>query len=113
MTLLAAWADLDAGERQARLRCLQGLVRLLAGPRCELVALLRQAETDPALLPDCDFAMRVIGTVAQRRILATFAPTLPTKTEVVASLRAEISPQETPSTVAPLPRRGKRQMQGR
>jgi hypothetical protein len=98
MRLLAAWHDIDAGERLARLRCLQALARVLGGPAAEqLVAALRQAETDAAALPAADAQLDAMPTIPRRRILSSFAATLP----------APVSSQETRSSVSPLPRRDK------
>ncbi len=77
MTLLAAWHDLPDAERRAGCRTMQALARVFCGPAGgELVELLRQAE-DAVALAACDAALAALGTLAQRRILATFAATLP------------------------------------
>ena len=68
----------DAAETRACLRCLQGLARVFAGPAAtELLDALRHAETDPDTLPDVDAAFAKLPTIARRRILSTFAMTLP------------------------------------
>jgi hypothetical protein len=103
MTLLAAWHTLDAAELRARCRAMQALARLLGGPvAAQLVAALRQAETDPASLPHCDVALDAVPTILLRRILASFAATLPGD-----SCGSPIPPPGTPAqgAVSPLRRR--------
>ena len=75
--LLASWRDIDPTERQARLRSLQAIVRLIAGQTCPLVELLRLAECDSNLLAGCDLALGAMPTVTMRRVLCSFAETLP------------------------------------
>ena len=78
MTLLASWRALDTGERKARLRCLQGLCRVFAGPAGkELTDALRRAETDIVALADCDRQLDSLPTITRRRVLCTFLQTLP------------------------------------
>jgi len=76
--MIAAWHDLPDAERRARLRALQALVRILAGPAGrELVSVLRQAEANTAALPAADAEIDALPTVTRRRILSTFLETLP------------------------------------
>ena len=76
--MLAAWANLEMSERRARLRGLQGLTHIPAGPAGrELVAMLRQDEADTAVPPAADAEVDALPTVTRRRILATFLETLP------------------------------------
>jgi hypothetical protein len=78
MSLLAAWQNLEAGERRARLRALQALTRVLAGPAGRhLIDALREAETEAAALVLCDVALDALAPVPRRRILGTFLETLP------------------------------------
>jgi len=92
MTLLAAWHALDPAELRARLRAMQALVRVFVGPAGrELAELLRDAESDPEALAACDAALAALGTIAQRRILATFAATLPSRPQTMAALREAVS----------------------
>ena len=79
--------DLPDAERRARCRTLQGIVRLLAGPRCPAVELLRQAEDDAGALADCDRALDQLPTRIYRSALCTFAATLPSRSEATAALR--------------------------
>jgi hypothetical protein len=107
MTLLADWHDLPDTERCARLRAMQALTRILASPAGhQLTEALRAVETNPAALPICDAALDGLATIPRRRILASFAATLPVSKRPGSS-------RETALAVSPLPRRGKRQMQGR
>ena len=78
MTLLAAWHTLDEAERRARLRSLAMGARLLAGEKAApLIAALALAEGDPAALADADAELARLPTLPMRRLLATFAATLP------------------------------------
>jgi hypothetical protein len=77
--LLTNWKGLPTDERKARLRSLQAITRCCCGPSAkEFIALLRSAENDDAALPLADAAMLRLHGNAQRRILCTFAHTLPT-----------------------------------
>jgi len=77
MTLLSHWRHLDQTERVARLRALQMVAKLLAGPKADaLVAALALAEADPAAFAAADAEMARLPTLAMRRLLATFAGTL-------------------------------------
>jgi len=69
----------DAAETRARLRSLRAIVRLIVGPTAgaELITALCNAEIDPAALPDVDAAFDQLATIPRRRILSTFAATLP------------------------------------
>jgi hypothetical protein len=92
MTLLAAWHDLPDAERRARLRAMQALTRVLVGPAGrQLTEVFRPSETNPAALPSCDAALDGLAPVPRRRILASFAATLPAS-------RQPVSPQETALT---------------
>jgi hypothetical protein len=63
---LAAWCCLPEPERRARLRCLQGLCRVFAGPSGkELTDALRRAETDIAGLADCDRQLDNLPTITR------------------------------------------------
>jgi hypothetical protein len=78
MALLSTWRDLDPAERRAQLRALQAIVRLIVGPAAaSLVTALRQAEADSAALPAVDLELNALPTIPRRRILCTFAATLP------------------------------------
>jgi hypothetical protein len=76
MMLLATWESLPAAERVARLRSLEVLIRVFAGPTATAYETLRAAESDTALLPVADAALSALPTVPLRRVLATFAETL-------------------------------------
>ena len=76
MILLSTWGSLPAAERTARLRALQVLVHVFAGPTATAFEALRAAETDMALLPIADAVLAALPTVPLRRILCTFAATL-------------------------------------
>lgn len=69
------WAlELDPAERLARLRSFRALARVLAGPRAgDLVALLAQAETDPAALVSAADALDRLPSVDMRRIVGSYA----------------------------------------
>lgn len=65
---------ISSAERIARLRALQAIAYLHAGPRAEaLCNRLRDAEHDPAALPDAMAALDLLAPVDRRRILASFA----------------------------------------
>jgi hypothetical protein len=67
-------ADLDRGERVARLRSLRALARVLAGPRAaELCELLHQAETDDSVLPAAADALDALAPLDMRKVLASYA----------------------------------------
>lgn len=72
--IVARWAALPETERTARLRSLAAIVKLLGGWPCRpLVDRIRQAESDPALLPAIDAAIDKMPTAIMRRILAELA----------------------------------------
>lgn len=77
MQLIARWTECEPAELRARLRALQGIARVFAGPHAELVAALRAAEDDAARLQACDAALARLPAIPRRRVLATFAATLP------------------------------------
>ena len=65
--------DLDEAERRARLRCLRGLSRVLAGPRAaDLCRYLAAAEHDTAALPLALAALDRLPSVDRRQIVATY-----------------------------------------
>jgi hypothetical protein len=67
----------DPAERLARLRCLQTAVRLLTGPSGEpAVHALRTAERGGDLAA-VESTLSAMPTITMRRILATYAATLP------------------------------------
>ena len=67
-------AGLDPGERLARLRSLRARARVLAGPRADdLVALLVQAESDPAALVPAADALDRLAPLDMRRVLSTYS----------------------------------------
>ena len=65
-------ADISPGERIARFRALQALVRVLTGPG-PLVAALAKAETDPAAADEAAFLLSRMPSLTRRRVLATYA----------------------------------------
>jgi len=76
--LLVNWHDLDAAERLARLWSLRVAVRILAGGAGSRVEdAITAAEADVTLLPAADAALDTLPTITSRRVLATFAATLP------------------------------------
>ena len=56
----------------ARLRALRVVVRLLAGGTVEAVALLRDAETNPAALEPARLAVEALPTRTMRRVLSSY-----------------------------------------
>ena len=76
--LMAGWREINTGERLARLRSLRALVHVLAGGAGSRVEdAIAAAETDVTLLPAADAALDTLPTITSRRVLATFAATLP------------------------------------
>ncbi|TGD94905.1 hypothetical protein [Methylobacterium nonmethylotrophicum] len=69
------WADgLSTAERQARLRCMRGLVHLIAGPRGQRLAdTLARAEVDEDALRQSVDELGRLTPVDRRRVLASFA----------------------------------------
>jgi hypothetical protein len=68
------WApNLPEPERIGRLRSLQTLVRVFAGPDHPFAAALANAETDPAAAAAAWTALNTVPAVPRRKILATFA----------------------------------------
>lgn len=66
--------SLDLAERRARLRALRSVVHLLIGPRAgQLRALLKEAESDAALLPAALKALDALTPLDRRRVLASYA----------------------------------------
>lgn len=63
---------IDAVERVAQLRCLQGLVRVFAG-EAEVVASLRDAEREDCALAPALAAFDKLPALTRRRVLGTFA----------------------------------------
>ena len=67
-------ADIDQGERVARLRCLLAIVHLITGPRGRtVVAALRAAEGDEAALPAALAEIGRLDALDRRRALASYA----------------------------------------
>ncbi|SOR30302.1 conserved protein of unknown function [Methylorubrum extorquens] len=65
---------LDPAERCARLRTLRSIVHLLIGPRAgQLRALLKEAESDAAVLPAALKALDALAPLDRRRVLASYA----------------------------------------
>lgn len=73
--------NIEPGERIARLRCLTAVAHLSCGPRSvDLVASLRAAEADVAVLPDALAALNRLAPLDRRRIWASYAAlTAPTR----------------------------------
>lgn len=65
--------NLDPAERMARARSLRTLLHVHCGAAGrEAGELLRQAERDPAALPDALAAFDRLPALSQRRVLATY-----------------------------------------
>ena len=73
--------NIEPGERIARLRCLTAIAHLSCGPRSvEIVASLRAAEADLAVLPEALAALNRLTPLDRRRIWASYAAlTAPTR----------------------------------
>jgi len=78
MSLLTHWQALDEAERRARLRSLRALVRVIGGGEAAAVEdAIAAAEADIALLTAADRALDRLPSITLRRVLSTFAATLP------------------------------------
>ncbi|UYW25695.1 hypothetical protein OKC48_20840 [Methylorubrum extorquens] len=67
-------ADLEPGERLARLRALRAIVRLTCGPRGKRAeAALKAAETRPVADPVALVELLALEPVDRRRVLASYA----------------------------------------
>lgn len=65
---------LDLAERRARLRALRSVVHLLIGPRAgQLRVLLKEAESDAAVLAAALRALDALAPLDRRRVLASYA----------------------------------------
>lgn len=67
-------AGLSDAERIARCRALRALAIVLTGRRGNaLTAQLRQAESDPSVLPHALFALEAMSALDRRRLLSAYA----------------------------------------
>ncbi|SFM99659.1 hypothetical protein [Methylobacterium pseudosasicola] len=65
---------IEPGERIARLRCLTAIAHLSCGPRAaELVGSLKEAESNPDVLPGALAVLNGLASLDRRRILASYA----------------------------------------